>query len=204
MPASKSERTMTWMPALTVRAAVIAVLAGLLGGCDPDNQCVGGQFRCDGDVAMNCANLAGRHKDYDVWYATECGAGKCKLDTTSNAAFCARDAAPDPRCDEQRRAFCDGTTLTSCRKGYVVATKDCATTDPDPKVCVPLGSADVGPYPLNAMCANATEPSSLCRATSTSDTCDGDEVVVCQHGYEIARVPCGAGLTCRNFGVCSS
>jgi hypothetical protein len=205
MPASNSKRAMTRMPAFALGAVLAAMLASLLGACHADTECVGGQFRCDGDVALNCANFAGRNHEHDVWFSSQCGPGKCKLDTALNAAFCARDATPDPRCDENRWGFCDGTVLTSCREGYVVATKDCATSEAAAKVCVPLGHADVGrAKPLNAMCASAPEPSALCRASNRSDTCDGNEIVVCEYGHEVARLPCGPGLTCQSFGVCST
>jgi len=203
MLAVNSDRAMTRVPVLQVRALLAAMLVSLLSACERADECVGGEFRCDGDVAMNCANIAGRNNDYNIWYSTSCGAGRCKLDSATNGAFCARDAVPEARCDEQRWGFCAGTSLTSCRAGYVVATKDCAASTPEAKVCVPLEHAQVGDtQPLNAMCASTPEPSPLCRSSGASDACDGDAVVVCQYGYEIARIACGAGLTCRPFGVC--
>lgn len=206
MHVQKVRRAMTQMPALAMRTLLAAVLVALISACAREDECTGGEFRCDGDVAMNCANFAGRKHDYNVWSAAPCGAGKCKLDTGTNAAFCALETTPEPQCDEQRSGFCDGTTLSSCRAGYVVASKDCASSEQDPQVCVSPGHAPIGGKSApNAMCASTPEPSPLCASGSldSSDSCDGSEVVLCRRGYEIGRIACGPGLSCRGFGVCT-
>jgi hypothetical protein len=192
------------MPFRRLSVVLAALLISLLGACGHDDECRNGDFHCDGDVAMNCVNFAGRNNDYAVWHATPCGAGTCKLDSTGNGAFCALTPELEPRCDKQRWGFCNGTTLSSCRAGYVVAMKDCASSDPEPKACVQLAQHEIGDnQPLNAICASEPEPSPLCGSSSSSDSCDGDEIVVCQYGYEVGRLRCAEGLSCRPFGVCA-
>jgi len=203
-PALNAERTMTGMPGRWLCVVLAALTITLLGACERDDQCRGGNFRCDGDVAMNCVNYAAKHDEYFVWHSTPCGAGKCQLDGATSGAFCALEAAPEPRCDRQRWGFCDGTTLVSCRAGYVVASRDCATSGAEPKVCVPLTRHEVGDeQPLNAMCASQPEPSSTCGDNGSSDSCDGSEIVLCQHGYEVGRIPCAEGSSCDRSGICS-
>lgn len=198
------ERTMTRMP-LPARSVVLsALLASLLSACAREDECRVGSSHCEGDVAMNCLNFGGRSEGHLMWVATTCGAGMCKLDPAGDGnAFCALEANPNPRCDK-RAAFCDGTTVTSCRVGHVVATRNCATSEPESKVCVPLTRNELPePQPLDAMCARAREPSSLCGSGSSDYACNGDEVVVCEYGYEIARYPCAEGLSCRPLGLCA-
>ena len=204
MQALNFGRPMTWLP---VRALTLAlpILLVSLGACERSDECRGGEIRCAGDLAMNCGNVADRTGEYLAWQKTLCGAGKCKLDLASNDAFCARDTAPEPRCDQEHAGFCDGTTLTSCRAGYVVATQDCAASAPEPRYCVQLGRAQASKQPLHAICASEPEPNPLCddgNAGST-DSCDGDDVVVCQHGYLLAKMRCAEGSSCRPYGICS-
>jgi hypothetical protein len=197
---------MTWLPARGLSVVLAALFFSLLGACQHNDECRSGEIRCDGDVAMNCGNLADSQVDHLVWHKATCGAGKCKLDTAMNDAFCARETTPDPRCEPQRSGFCEGTTLSSCRAGYVVSTLDCADSDREPLYCVQLSQRQdrAGQSP-SAICASEPEPNPLCDdgRTGSFDSCDGDDIVLCQHGYLQARMPCGEGSSCRSPGLCS-
>ena len=32
---------------------------------------------------------------------------------------------------------------------------------------------------------------------------DDSEIVLCQHGYEVGRIPCAEGSSCDRSGICS-
>lgn len=201
---------MTQMSARALRVVLTALLVTLLGACKHADECRYDEFSCDGDVAMECVHVEASNGSYYAWQSTACGAGKCKLDTSAEAkgAFCALDAAPEPRCDEQRSTFCNGTTLTSCRAGYAVSALDCAVADPAGGFCITPSKAKspwATPEQLRtAMCAVEPEPNPLCQAAwwdAQSQICDGNDSLSCVLGYVRSRDSCGDRF-CRNDGAC--
>jgi hypothetical protein len=103
-----------------------ALLSSLLSGCGGDD-CVGGQFRCDDNVAMNCEFEDGANGPSHTWSTKACGVGACKVD--DHGAFCAVGDSVDANCATSTTPefICVEATLTGCRTGYATSTYDCAT-----------------------------------------------------------------------------
>ena len=177
----------TWI----VGVASVALSFGLLPGCGPGSDCSGGEFQCDGDVAMNCQPFEGGSGTYYRWQSATCRAGLCKSE--SGLAFCVASADPNPKCKNLRQVVCDGNTIRQCVDGYAsdpgTVCALCREYDADP-------SAEV--YLAGAQCIQETSRNPNCPSTPVgsgiSGACDGNDVLQCEAGLVVSRQPCGTGF----------
>jgi len=110
----------------------------------------------------------------------------CVVSTECADALCAIDDKVPANCSFE--PSCDGSLLTTCQCGFVVARDDCGAAD----LCRKVGS--------RSRCTATAAPDPRCGDPTkiSSSFCDGDNAVECEYGYTYGRWECGrASLVCR-------
>jgi len=192
-------------------AALAALAASLLGGCQSGSDCHIPEARCDDNVALNCKIAVDVKGKSTIFQEDDCHAGTCQID--DQGAFCAAGHGPDPACNGGSDPVCEGSVVTGCRNGYASSSYDCALNPRagvgnsfTPLVnkgqfCVTSNEPDAlsGRNTRRAFCALEADPVAVCkdvpyRSPDPESECDGDDLVACFYGYVLSRDSCGAGL----------
>jgi hypothetical protein len=175
-------------PSVTTVHGVVPLAALILLGCE--EPCELGATRCNQGAAETCEvrDSDGEHEGTQ-WAPDDCGQGAC-IELPNVPAFCARDAAPDPRCDPSQPfgGLCEGNAAVSCHHGFVTRTLDCSE----------LSLFCVEPDDGGALCALEEEPDAVCEGIDRGSSCAGTTVVYCESGYATRQRECRyAGLACE-------
>ena len=191
--------------ALTVVLSLLSLV--LVGGCERGDECEAGEFRCVGDVALNC-RLQVDDAHYYYWGDSQCGAGLCQADSSS--AFCTLSATPIPSCKANSQLACDGSSVVTCHSGYAVGKVDCTSNELSTsstsaetaywlsQLHVTRESAFCIPNGDKAFCAAEAQPNANCDTNHrsypgeewSSGACDGHDSLACVNGYVVGHESC--------------
>lgn len=175
-------RCLSQRPALWAKSLIAMSLSLHVGGCD--EACVPAQATCEGNVVVACTSRGKNPKPSST--RRDCGSDVCV--STSDTAFCARDASPAPECasPDSQGAFCEGKDVVKCESGYAVTSETCSELH----ACVPLG-------PSNTPTCVESGSEGECPEGVEGGVCVGAEALRCSDGHVLARSSCAAPDLCH-------
>ncbi len=161
------------------------LVAILLLGCTPADECEGPLAGCDRNVAITCQSRAINDlQSYWDFRSMPCGDRFCRA--ANGAAYCALDPAEDPACPEELRGSyqasgCVAGVLTTWRYGARIAAETCANGT----TCLALDGACSG----EVFCVASTSPEPLCAGAFTR--CVDEQVIAyCRCGIQVDAHAC--------------
>jgi hypothetical protein len=149
-----------------------------VAGCFGNDKCEVGSGYCKGEAAFVCEPPCSELGCHAHYIEHRCFAA-CVEDR--GTALCAISKDKDPRCIAGIDSYCDGSSVTSCDRGYVVATSDCAETD---EACVETGGG-------RAICAISSARDPRCSSSpQLTHQCDALHKLTCQSGFLVVDETC--------------
>jgi hypothetical protein len=145
----------------------------------PDSKCADRSGYCDDNSAVQCRD------GFAVSEQNCAGSDVCAA--SGSSSFCALSGQRDPRCaaDDSEHKTCEGTSLITCRAGFVQAIDVC------PIACV------------DSFCALSSQPDPMCAGNrAAARYCDGDVLVMCSEGFDFERTDCAAADFGSSGGTC--
>jgi len=161
------------------------LVAFLLFGCTPADECDGPFVTCHGNIAVTCQSRAANDlQSYWELRREPCGDRFCH--TSNGAAYCALDALVDPDCpselrDSYQASGCIAGVLTTWRYGARIAAQTCTNGT----TCMPLDGACSG----EVFCVASTSPEPLCAGAFTRCV-DAQVIGYCRCGIQVDAHAC--------------
>jgi hypothetical protein len=171
-------------------ALAVGVFMLAASGCQAD-ECEGGQMRCAGAAAAercedDCSDL-GCH--YRWMPAEQCNSSQICIQPAEQA-FCAASADKDPRCAGGSTSFyCDGDTIVTCWDGYRIDSAPCGKSLGYTGL-TSTGTRCVSDVQQGAACVPSDAVLNPQCGDADARHCEGDALVRCIAGYEVARMLC--------------